>query len=63
MAENLPKVTLDAHGAFIARHIALHENRSLANAVGTLLREAWAARNDAELKRLAPNMPLPTAAQ
>jgi hypothetical protein len=54
--ETLPKVTLDTHAAFIARQVALKENRSVSNSVNTLLREAWAARQEAALKRVAPGM-------
>lgn len=50
------KVNLDQAAAYAAHQVALQENRSLANAVNTLVREAWARRLDARRREEArPN--------
>lgn len=49
-----PRPSLDAITMQRAHQVAIRENRSLANAIATLVNEAWQARHQAEARsRLA----------
>jgi hypothetical protein len=45
-----PRPSLDAITMQRAHQVAIRENRSLANAIATLVNEAWKARHQAEAR-------------